>query len=190
MTVTPTDHTVTFQVRTMAGTATPGADYEDIEVDMSFAAGEAPKTVSVPILGDVNDEGIEVLYLLVSGQLLPGGYAGNIGHVFILDDDGDAECGNLSVQAPETCDDGDLLYAAGDYCSPDCIAYQCGIPTKLDGAVPKAGDALFVLKAAVQSSNCHVNVCDVNDSGTITATDALIILRRAVGQNVPLQCPV
>ncbi|HYB97660.1 MAG TPA: Calx-beta domain-containing protein [Candidatus Limnocylindrales bacterium] len=187
--VTPTDHTVTFNVRTTAGTATAGLDYEDIDVAMSFAAGEAPKTVSVPILGDAADEGIEVFFLMVSGQLLPGGYAGNIGHGFILDDDGDPECGNLAVQAPETCDDGDLLYTAGDYCSADCIAYQCGIPTRLNATVPKAGDALFVLKAAVQSSNCDLRVCDVNESGTVTATDSLVILRRAVGQPVPLQCP-
>jgi hypothetical protein len=192
VTLTPTDHTVTFQVRTTAGTASDGVDYDDVVVDMSFTAGEAPKTVSVPIHGDTDIEGTEVFFLLVSGQIQPNGYAGPFGHGYILDDEGPlppTECSNGVVQDPETCDDGDVLYAPGDYCSADCDAYPCGIPTKVNGVTPKSSDALFVLKAAVAASNCDLQVCDVNGSNTVTSSDALLILKFAVGQAVTLGCP-
>lgn len=98
-------------------------------------------------------------------------------------------CGNSVVESPETCDDGDTIFAVGDFCSADCTAFSCGIPTKIDAADPRTSDALFVLKAAVQASNCDARVCDVNNSGSVTASDALVILKRAVGQPVELNCP-
>lgn len=98
------------------------------------------------------------------------------------------ECGNASVEEPETCDDGDTAFVAGDSCSADCDLVPCGIPTNPDAASPKTSDALFVLKAAVQSSHCELPVCDVNDSGTVTTSDALLILKKAVGQTVNLNC--
>jgi len=54
-----------------------------------------------------------------------------------------------------------------------------------------AGDALFVLKSAVQTPGfeCALCTCDVNNSSTITTADALQVLRKAVGQNVTLTCP-
>lgn len=52
-----------------------------------------------------------------------------------------------------------------------------------------AGDALFTLRAAVQTVTCVLCVCDVDDSGTVLATDALIVLKSAVGQDVSLTCP-
>jgi hypothetical protein len=33
-------------------------------------------------------------------------------------------------------------------------------------------------------------LCDVNDSGDVTATDALVILKKAVGQDAELICPL
>lgn len=97
-------------------------------------------------------------------------------------------CGNGAVEEPETCDDGDTTFVPGDSCSGECSLLPCGVPTN-GAAVPKTSDALFVLKAAVQSSNCDVLVCDVNDSGTVTTADALLILKKAVGQAVALHCP-
>jgi hypothetical protein len=192
VTLTPTDHVVTFQVRTTAGTAAPGTDYDDVEVDLSFNAGDAPKEVLVPVHGDVDEEGTEVLFATVSGSIQPSGYAGNIGHGFILDDDGPQGppfCGDSVAQAPEGCDDGDRSWIAGDWCSAACFAYACGVPTKAGTATPRSSDALFVLKAAVQASNCDLRVCDVNDSKTVTASDALMILKKAVGQPMVLDCP-
>jgi len=98
-------------------------------------------------------------------------------------------CGDGIVTPPETCDDGDTVFVRGDFCSADCMAFSCGIPTRLDATQPTTSDALFVLKAAVQASNCDVRVCDVNDSNTVTASDALRILERAVGQPLQLTCP-
>src|SRR5205085_1181304 len=54
----------------------------------------------------------------------------------------------------------------------------CGRPLH---AQPTAADALFALKASVGSLECDLCVCDVNNSGEVTATDALEILRFAVG---------
>jgi hypothetical protein len=57
-----------------------------------------------------------------------------------------------------------------------------------DGSV-KAGDALGVLQTGVGTGTCELCVCDVNDSETMTATDALLVLRVAVGQDLELTCP-
>jgi cysteine-rich repeat protein len=101
-----------------------------------------------------------------------------------------AECGNGNIEEPETCDDGDTDFVPGDLCSADCVAFPCGIPTKVNGLTPTTSDALFVLRAAVQSSNCDLLVCDVNASGGISTSDALLILRVAVGLDLPLNCQV
>jgi len=63
----------------------------------------------------------------------------------------------------------------------------CGQPT--GGTTPRASDALYVLKAAVQATDCDIRVCDASDSNSVTASDALIILKSAVGQSVRLNCP-
>jgi hypothetical protein len=52
-----------------------------------------------------------------------------------------------------------------------------------------AGDALFVLRAAVGSNDCPLCTCDVNNNAAVSAVDALIVLKKAVGQDVPLNCP-
>jgi len=36
---------------------------------------------------------------------------------------------------------------------------------------------------------CALCVCDVNNSGQVTAADALVALRRAVDANTELSCP-
>jgi hypothetical protein len=53
-----------------------------------------------------------------------------------------------------------------------------------------ASDALHALRAAVGTVCCFVCVCDVNDSASITASDALLILTKGVGRPVALECPV
>lgn len=62
----------------------------------------------------------------------------------------------------------------------------CGMPLH-DPAT--AADAQFVLRAAVDLENCELCVCDVDDSGDTTTTDALTVLRSAVGLTVTLACP-
>jgi hypothetical protein len=65
---------------------------------------------------------------------------------------------------------------------------RCGQPSTT-GETPKSSDALAILRSAVGISTCDLCVCDVNESGTKTSGDALLTLRRSVGQNVALVCP-
>ena len=55
--------TVTVGYITRDGTATAGRDYTQTRGTLSFAAGEMEKTVSVPILDDLHDEGDETFTL-------------------------------------------------------------------------------------------------------------------------------
>jgi hypothetical protein len=63
----------------------------------------------------------------------------------------------------------------------------CGVPES-DSAPPSAADALHVLNAAVDNLSCNVCQCDVDSSGSITTTDALLTLQAAVGLPVELAC--
>lgn len=99
-------------------------------------------------------------------------------------------CGNGQLDPAETCDDGDTLYEAGAACTASCSKVPCGQPLRPDAGAPTASDALFALRAAVGLASCDVEVCDVNDSSTISAADALRILRKSVGQPVSFHCPV
>lgn len=67
---------------------------------------------------------------------------------------------------------------------------DCGQPQST-GSGPKTADALAALKKAVgTASACDGEpcVCDVNGNGAISTTDALLILKTAVGQHVDLAC--
>jgi len=48
----------------------------------------------------------------------------------------------------------------------------------------------FFVAASSRVAGAQPSVCgDLDDSGAITAADALRLLQRAVGQDVPVQCP-
>lgn len=65
---------------------------------------------------------------------------------------------------------------------------RCGQPVT-DGDKPTVTDCLYILKAGVGSTTCTPEcLCDVNASDAITAGDALLCLRKAVGQDVVLDC--
>jgi hypothetical protein len=100
-----------------------------------------------------------------------------------------ASCGDGSVGGTEECDDGDTDFASGESCDEGCSFVPCGKPTNSSGDLPKASDAQFILRAAVDSVTCDLMVCDVNDNGAISAADALQTLRKAVGAGVTLTCP-
>lgn len=56
-------------------------------------------------------------------------------------------------------------------------------------AAVTASDALFILSAAVGTVACDPCVCDVDGQGTVAASDALLALKKAVGEPVDLSCP-
>jgi len=70
--------------------------------------------------------------------------------------------------------------------TPEVRQHPCGDAQAPSGIT--AGDSLLVLKTAVGSAQCNFCVCDVDDSGMVLATDALIVLRKSVGLNVDLRC--
>ncbi|RMD83332.1 MAG: hypothetical protein D6815_06850 [Candidatus Dadabacteria bacterium] len=90
-------------------------------------------------------------------------------------------CGDLVVQEGQECD-------GEPYCRPDCTLHRCGEPAA--DRQPTATGSLAVLRAATGELQCDACVCDVDGSGETTATDALVVLRRAVGLPAALRCPV
>jgi hypothetical protein len=103
----------------------------------------------------------------------------------------DSLCGNASLDDSEDCDDGNTLN--GDCCAFNCVSVAhpnsaCSQPITGDGDGPKASDCLYILRAAVSSVSCCNCPCDVDGGGTVTASDALRCLRRAVGGPVELEC--
>lgn len=96
---------VTFSYRTLeTGTAAPNDDFSPVAGAITFAPGQAFGTVSVPIIGDTNDEGnLETVDLLLTGGKL---LADVTGTGTIVDDDDPAVDYILSVIGP-TVSEGD-----------------------------------------------------------------------------------
>jgi len=67
---------------------------------------------------------------------------------------------------------------------------DCAQPVSM-GAGPVASDCLFLLNVAVGLQTCTPQpcVCDPTGDGNATASDALVCLRKAVGDSVALACP-
>ncbi|MFN2376890.1 MAG: hypothetical protein ABR538_10155 [Candidatus Binatia bacterium] len=65
---------------------------------------------------------------------------------------------------------------------------RCGDPNH-DNKITTT-DALLMLHVAVGNVACEEYACNVNFSGGNTTADALIVLRRAVGQGLQLRCPL
>ena len=63
-------HPVTVDYATSDGTAVAGEDYTATSGTLTFAARESRQTISVPVLDDAHDEGIETLTLTITS---PGG---------------------------------------------------------------------------------------------------------------------
>jgi hypothetical protein len=100
----------------------------------------------------------------------------------------DAACGDGEVAYPEQCDDG-TDNDGGQPCTNDCEIVRCGQPVSIRTQRPHISDALFVLLAASDARRCALAVCDVDDSSAVTATDALLVLRAALGLGGELACP-
>jgi cysteine-rich repeat protein len=65
---------------------------------------------------------------------------------------------------------------------------DCGQPKSAGGA-PTTADCLFILRASTGAAHCFPRcVCNTTGDSNITTTDALLCLRKAVGQAVALKC--
>ena len=77
---------------------------------------------------------------------------------------------------------------AGVPASSPAAKGDCSQPAT-DGTVPKASDCIYILRAAIGLLSCEECVCDANGSASLSAADALMCLKIAVGQNIALKCP-
>ena len=120
--------------------------------------------------------------------------------------DGNGSCEGIANSNP--CDDG-LFCTTNDHCDdgvcigePTCPATEacsatcneaedacltCGKPFSSARCVV---NAVFVLQSAVGLRICDLCTCDVNSSGSVTSTDALMILQTCTGLPTALQCPL
>jgi len=102
-----------------------------------------------------------------------------------------AFCGDQIVDhgAGEACDAGFFNGTRGQSCAETCQWESCGDADH--NGVLAAGDALFVLRVAVGTASCDACLCDVRITAPnqFAASDALTLLRKAVGIDVALQCP-
>jgi hypothetical protein len=65
---------------------------------------------------------------------------------------------------------------------------DCGQPLTI-AANPTVRDCLFILRASVAIDQCALDcLCEPSGGGAVTATDALLCLRRVTGQSVSLDC--
>jgi cysteine-rich repeat protein len=83
-----------------------------------------------------------------------------------------------------------LLACALNPTAASALLGDCGQPVS-NGEGPGAADSLAILQEAVGSATaCDAKpcICDVNDNGAISAIDALVTLKKAVGQDVDLVC--
>ena len=89
-------------------------------------------------------------------------------------------------QGTDICPDGEACSVETGVCEDE--GGGCGDPT-VDGRTT-ASDALYALNAAVGLQTCALCVCDVDNSSTMSATDALRLLNFAVSiPGVTLNCP-
>jgi hypothetical protein len=75
------------------------------------------------------------------------------------------------------------------FCVEGHVGRDCGDATCVGGEQLATSDALYILQTAVGTASCADCVCDTDGSGSVTATDGLRVLRRALGLAVGLACP-
>lgn len=103
--------------------------------------------------------------------------------------------GTFAIVWNGTVRGGDAPFAR-TFCDDDGTGLTCGttrcrsVPRNPNGtALPTVKDALIFLRAAVALESCPACVCDVDASGAVTSSDASLVLKRAVGDSVTLNCP-
>jgi hypothetical protein len=79
----------------------------------------------------------------------------------------------------------------GNGCTDTCDAANnacrlCGHPIRNDLCV---ANAVAVLQGSLDLRSCELCVCDVNNSSSVTVTDALVVLRKCTGLPSSFECP-
>jgi hypothetical protein len=113
----------------------------------------------------------------------------------IAQNDGEA-CGNYEGDAcvvSAVCEAGacvvePLCDTLCERCDPAGCASLCGNPFGVENDLLNSTDALYALRASVELEACELCVCDVNGDGIVTASDVLLILRKAVGLGDTFSC--
>jgi hypothetical protein len=131
----------------------------------------------------------------VYSRVEPFPFADGSGGIAAITDIAVEEGDQLRLELVRTSDSGELVGVrmrivcgdVSDTTTTTTLQPACGDPI-FDEDV-KASDALYALRAAVDLLECELCLCDANDTGMVTATDALNILRVAVGQAGSLVCP-
>ena len=109
---------------------------------------------------------------------------------------GDFQCNDGAACTVDSCDveTGACLHEStcpsGPGCGDTCDGRTgecrvCGHPVRNDRCIV---NAVFVLQASLALRPCEICLCDVDSTQTVTATDALKILRSCAGLSVDLQC--
>jgi hypothetical protein len=100
----------------------------------------------------------------------------------------DFQCNDGIACSVDSCD---VETGACEYdltaCADQCPG-ECGDPVSPFGTVT-ARDASFILRTSVELEECLPCVCDVDSSGEVLASDALLDLQFAVRLPVALNCP-
>lgn len=110
----------------------------------------------------------------------------------------DAQCNDGNGCTLDRCDveSGACVHdpacAAGPGCQDTCdeVAAACRLCGRPFDNLHCIVNAVFVLQAALDLRSCELCTCDVDSSGTVTTTDALMILRSCVDLPANLQCSV
>ena len=197
----PSSSDITLHYHTKNGSALAGQDYKSMSGDLTFAAGETVKTVSVAVLGDKFAEFDEHFSLIVNPTTaIDNGTADNVGVATIKDNDpassalpvvsvessGVVENNYISFTATlsnpstgpvsvdwQTIDDGSATDGVDYYNSSGTINFATGETTKTFSVLAR-NDALveFDENLSVEISN-PVNAIIAGGEGQLRATGVI-----------------
>ncbi len=153
--------------------------------DSSFGNGG----IAVTSAASTFDEELSSLLLQDNGRILAGGLA----------DDGQASyqmvvrylagqiaaCGNGNVESPEECDDGNAIDT--DACPSTCLNSKCGDGFVRSGVEECDDGGTAPGDGCDATCQAEASCGDADLNGSVQASDALRVLRNAVGQAVA--CP-
>ena len=104
-------------------------------------------------------------------------------------DDGDACTIDTCDSTSGACVGTPTCHPVCEHCDNGSCRSLCGNPSDPASDTFTVTDGLMTLRAAVGADFCEGCLCDVDSSGAVSATDALIVLQASVALPVALNCP-